>query len=184
MPEYISWEEFQKKGYFVVPIPEDYKPTPALRWFYENRECDTPDNNPNKNTPKAKELGTYSGKIEFVSQSLKANLPDDTERPLMARYIPSWEGYQSELAGKYPLQMITTHPRFSFHTHHDNHISWLNEIPEHRIIKDGNNWLTINIHTQDAKAPEASEMAILSRPIMTGAWCLASLNSPRESGRE
>ncbi len=76
MPKYISWEEFKKKGYYVVPVPEDYKPTPAMRWFYEGRECDTPDpGNPKKGTDKAQELGTYSGKIEFVSQSLHEAFP-------------------------------------------------------------------------------------------------------------
>ncbi len=37
LPKHISWEEFEKKGYFVVPMPKDYKPTPALRWFAEGR---------------------------------------------------------------------------------------------------------------------------------------------------
>ena len=65
----------------------------SLRWFYEGRACDTPDYlNPKRNTEKANELGTYSGKIEFVSQSLTKHLPDDKERPPMPRYIPSWEG--------------------------------------------------------------------------------------------
>lgn len=118
LPEYISYEDFKKKGYFVVPFPGDYKPTPALRWFYEGRECDTPDvHNPKRGTEKAKELGTHSGKIEFVSESLLEHFPDDEERPPMPRYIPSWEGHTSELAKKYPLQLISPHPRFSFHTH-------------------------------------------------------------------
>ncbi|MFC1860877.1 molybdopterin-dependent oxidoreductase [Chloroflexota bacterium] len=152
LQEYISWEEFKEKGYFVVPLPEDYKPTPALRWFYEGRECDTPDNNPKIGTDKAKELGTYSGKIEFVSQSLLQNMPDDDERPPMARYIPSWEGYQSELAKKYPLQIIMPHPRYSFHTHHDTHVAWLGEIPGHRVLKDGYQWHVARIHPVDAVA--------------------------------
>ncbi len=33
--KFISWDEFEKKGYYVIPVPEDYKPTPSLRWFYE-----------------------------------------------------------------------------------------------------------------------------------------------------
>jgi molybdopterin guanine dinucleotide-containing S/N-oxide reductase-like protein len=152
LPKYISFEEFKKKGYFVVPIPEDYKPTPALRWFYEGRECDTPDIlNPKRGTEKAKELGTYSGKIEFVSQSLLTHFPDDEERPPMARYIPSWEGHTSELAKKYPLQLISPHPRFSFHTHHDNKVPWLGDIPGHRIYKDGYEWQTVRIHPEDAE---------------------------------
>jgi len=153
LPEYISYEDFKKKGYFVVPFPEDYKPTPALRWFYEGRECDTPDAyNPKRGTEKAKELGTYSGKIEFVSRSLTEHFPDDEERPPMPRYIPSWEGHTSELAKKYPLQLIAPHPRFSFHTHHDISIHSLGDIPGHRIFKDGYYWHVTRIHPIDASA--------------------------------
>jgi molybdopterin guanine dinucleotide-containing S/N-oxide reductase-like protein len=153
LSEYVSFNNFKKKGYFIVPIPVDYKPTPGLRWFYEGRDCDTPDHfNPKRNTEKGKELGTYSGKIEFVSESLKANLPDDEERPLMPCYIPSWEGYNSELVRKYPLQLITPHPRYSFHTHHDANTSWLGEIPGHRVMKDGYYWHPARINPTDAAA--------------------------------
>ena len=128
------------------------KPTPALRWFYEGRPCDTPDyKNPKRSTGKAAELGTYSGKIEFVSESLKKFTPDDKERPVIARYIPSWEGYNSEIARKYPLQLISPHPRMTFHTHHDHHVKWLCEIPSNRIEKDGYYWHTVRLHPQDAE---------------------------------
>ncbi len=153
LPAYISYEDFKKKGYFVVPQVEDYQSTPALRWFAEGRPCDTPDtSNPKRDTEKSRELGTYSGKIEFVSQSLLAHLPDDDERPPLPRYIPSWEGHTSELAEKYPLQLISPHPRFSFHTQHDNHVPWLSEIPGHRVIKDGYAWQVVRLHPVDAEA--------------------------------
>jgi len=153
LPKYISWEEFVKKGYYVVPVPDDYKPTPALRWFYEGRPCDTPDvNNPKLGTDKAHELGTYSGKIEFSSESLKKHTPDDEERPPVPHYIPSWEGHTSELAKKYPLQMISPHPRFSFHSHFDKKGSWVNDIPGHRIFKNGRYYWTVRIHPRDAEA--------------------------------
>ncbi len=42
-PRTISWEEFNRKGYHIININDDYKPTPGLRWFYEGRACDTPD---------------------------------------------------------------------------------------------------------------------------------------------
>jgi molybdopterin guanine dinucleotide-containing S/N-oxide reductase-like protein len=151
LPKFITWEEFDKKGYFIVPFPEDYKSTPSLRWFYEGRACDTPDPaNPKKNTEKANELGTFSGKIEFVSESLKQYFPDDEERPVSPRYIPSWEGHRSELAKKYPLALVSPHPRFSFHTHYDKHTDWLNEIPIHRVKKDGYPWWPARIHPSDA----------------------------------
>jgi molybdopterin guanine dinucleotide-containing S/N-oxide reductase-like protein len=152
LPKHISWEEFDRKGYFLVPYPKDYKPTPSLRWFHDQRDCDTPDlNNPKRLTNKAKELGTLTGKIEFVSQSLTENFPDDEERPVSPHYIKSWEGHHSELAKKYPLQLLSPHPRFSFHTHYDKHTAWLNEIPTHRVIKDGYAYWPARIHLKDAK---------------------------------
>jgi len=39
-----------------------------------------------------KGLQTTSGKIEFVSSSLKRFDPGDEERPLIPKYIESWEG--------------------------------------------------------------------------------------------
>lgn len=153
LPKYISWDEFNRKGYFLVPIPEDYQSTPSLRWFYEGRECDTPDpGNPKRLTPEGKELGTYSGKIEFVAQSLLTHLPDDEERPPLPHYLQSWEGHRSGLAEKYPLQLLTPHPRFSFHTHYDTHTPWLNDIPEHRLKKEGYAWWPVRLNPADAAA--------------------------------
>ena len=150
LPKYISYEDFKKKGYFVVPLPENYKPTPAMRWFYEGRRRDTPDTL--APDPERKEgLGSSTGKIEFVSQSLQKHFPKDKERPPMARYIPSWEGYDSPLSKKYPLQLITPHPRYSYHTHYDAHCEWLADIPGHRIRKNGNNWMVVRINPQQAE---------------------------------
>jgi trimethylamine-N-oxide reductase (cytochrome c) len=149
----ISWQEFDKKGYHIINIKDGYKSTPSLRWFAEGRACDTPDaNNPKRGTDKADQLGTYSGKIEFVSESLKASFPDDWERPVSPRYIPSFEGHHSEMYKQYPLQLMSPHPRFSFHVHYDKHTDWLNDIPVHRIKKDGYAWWPARIHPDDAQA--------------------------------
>jgi anaerobic selenocysteine-containing dehydrogenase len=97
-------------------------------------------------------LGTPSGKIEFVSQTLQQFDPKDEERPPMPRYIPSWEGYNTrQLVDKYPLQLISPHPRFSYHTHHDNKSLWLDDIPQHRVKKDGYAYWPIRIHPLDAE---------------------------------
>ncbi len=153
LPKYISWEEFKKKTYYVIPLQDNYKSTPALRWFYEGRPCDTSDsNNPKLGTDKAHELGTLSGKIEFVSESLKKFTPDDKERAPLPQYIPSWEGHTSELAKQYPLQLITPHPRYTFHSHFDKEGSWVNHIPGHRIPNNGYYYWTVRIHPKDAEA--------------------------------
>jgi anaerobic selenocysteine-containing dehydrogenase len=184
LPNYLSFEEFRRKGYFIVPIPEDYKPTPALRWFHDSRPCDTPDHfNPKRQTDKNRELGTYTGKIEFVSQSLKENLPDDDERPPLPRYIPSWEGYNSELAAKYPLQLITPHPRYSFHTHHDSNASWLGEIPGHRVRKDGYLWRPVRLHPDDAAKRGIKDRDIVKLYNDRGAvLCIAEITERIKAG--
>jgi molybdopterin guanine dinucleotide-containing S/N-oxide reductase-like protein len=154
----VTWEEFNEKGYYLIPCPEDRKPTPSLRWFAEGRECDTPDTGNRKRLAgKPKELGTYTGKIEFASVSLRENLPDDKERPVVPHFIPWEEGYKSKQWEKYPLQIISPHPRFSFHTHYDNHVEWLNEIPMHRVLKDGYAWWPVRINPVDAAKRGISE---------------------------
>ena len=157
LPKYISWEEFERKGYFVVPLPGDYRPTPALRWFAEGRDKDTPDPGPAGGAmqalPDKAGLDTQSGKIEFESQSLKRFDANDPERPPVPRYIPSWEGHHTrKLQARYPLQLITPHPRFSFHTMNDGKGSWMNEVPEHRVkARDGHYYWVIRINPQDAR---------------------------------
>lgn len=201
-PKVISWEDLKKKGYYVIPVPENYKSTPAFRWFYEGKDCDTPDPlNPKRGTEKAKELGTYSGKLEFVSQSLLQQFPDDEERPPMPRYIPSWEGHTSELAAKYPLQIISPHPRFSLHTHHDKHCQWLGDIPDHRICKDGYYYQTVRIHPSDAWARGIADGDIVNlyndrgqvlgvakltercRPGVLHSYCSSGKYDPLEPGK-
>jgi molybdopterin guanine dinucleotide-containing S/N-oxide reductase-like protein len=184
MPQYISFEEFKEKGYFVVPYPEPYTSTPALRWFYEGRECDTADNNPQRNTLRANKLGTYSGQIEFVSESLKQHFPRDKERPPMPRYIPSWEGHETSLlVKKYPLQMISPHPRFSFHTHHDTGVPWLKEIPDHRIFKGDNYWRVVRIHPADAEARGIKQGDIVKLYNDRGSvLCIATLTERMKPG--
>ncbi len=158
LPRYITWEEFEKKGYFVVPLPADYTPTPAMRWFAEDRKRDTPDWGPRPgDTEGLHGLQTASGKIEFVSSAIMRLQMDvvDPERPAMGpQYIPSWEGHHTEeLYGSYPLQMVSPHPRFSFHTMGDSKESWLNDVKDHRVRKeDGHFYWVIRLNAVDAAA--------------------------------
>jgi len=154
LKKYISYADLKKKGYFVVPsMPADAKPKVSFRWFYEGRpnDLDSEPKNLQIGTDRAHLLGTPSGKIEFVSQTLQKFDPNDKERPPMPRYIPSWEGYNTKkLTKDYPLQLISPHPRFSYHTHNDNKSTWLNDIPQHRVVKNGYAWWPVRINPQDA----------------------------------
>ena len=156
LPKVTTFEEFRKKGYYVLPaMPDDEEPRVSLRWFYEGRPNDLYSEvlNPNLGTDKAHLLGTPSGKVEFVSQTLQKYAPEDDERKPTARYIPSWEGHTTgELTDKYPLQMISPHPRFSYHTHNDNKSYWLDDIPQHRVKKGGYAYWPVRINPGDAEA--------------------------------
>jgi molybdopterin guanine dinucleotide-containing S/N-oxide reductase-like protein len=159
LPERVTWEEFEKKGYYVVPVPEDRIPTPALRWFAEGRTKDTPDWGPRpSDTIQSAGLQTTSGKIEFVASSLtllEQSGTVDSERPTMGpQYIESWEGHHTtELYGTYPLQLVSPHPRFSFHTMGDAKDSWTNNIKDHRVPKeDGHYYWIIRLNPNDARS--------------------------------
>jgi len=154
LPKYVTWEEFFEKGYFVVPDNDKGKPPVALRWFAEDRRRDTPDwgPRPGEHNKGGKGLQTTTGKVEFVSTSLmRLNAEDDRERPPMHQYIPSWEGHHTkELFEKYPLALISPHPRFSFHTMSDGKDSFVNDIKDHRMLIDGHYYWIIRINTEDA----------------------------------
>jgi len=154
LPDHISWDDFFEKGYYVVPMPDEYKHTPALRWFAEDREKDTPDFGPASEyqVEFGKGLQTPSGLIEFEPSSLKNFDPNDEERPSIPKYLHSWEGHHTtDLYKKYPLQLITPHPRFSFHTVGDAKDSWTNDIKDHRVLIDGYYYWIIRINSKDAE---------------------------------
>ncbi len=71
----------------------------------------------------------------------------------MTKYIPAWEGHHTtELYQKYPLQLITPHPRYSFHTMGDGKHSWINDIKDHRVLIDGYYYWIVRINSRDAGA--------------------------------
>ena len=154
LPKYISWKDFLKKGYFVVPpLPEDRRDPVSLRWFYEGRKKDVPEPHPlpgDYGEEFMKGLQTQSGKFEFECSSLKRFDPDDPERPPIVKYLRSWEGPGTELYERYPLQLISPHSRFSYHTLSDGKDSSINDIKEHRVLVNGHYYWVFRINGQDA----------------------------------
>lgn len=156
LPKVISWRKLLKKGYYVVPAPETAAlPPRAFQWFYEGRKKDVPEPHPlvSEHTGDFREgLQTQSTKFEFECQSLKRFAPDDEERPPILRYNRSWEGHGSERQKDFPLQLLTPHSRFSFHTEADGKDAFANDIAEHRMLVDGHYYLTLRISTEDAQS--------------------------------
>lgn len=156
LANHISWTEFCRKGYYVVP-PErpDFSQPVDMRWFAEGRQKDVPEPHPLPSQFAegfGKGVQTPSGKIEFVPEILRRHTADNPDRPALNRYIPSWEGRgTTTLAGKYPLQMIATHSRYSFHTSSDGKNSAVNHVRDHRARIAGHDFWLLRINAVDAK---------------------------------
>ncbi len=153
----ISWKKFMRKGYYVVP-PENKvanrAPT-SMRWFAEGRKKDVPEPSPlpgEYGDRYLEGLQTQSGKFEFEPSSLK-RFGQDPDRPPINTYTPAWEGRATtDLYMKYPLQLITPHPRFSFHTMGDGKDSVINDIVDHRVNVGGHYYWIARMNSRDAEA--------------------------------
>ena len=139
----IQYDEFQKKGYYVIPTDPEWKTKPAgLNKFQED-----PENNP---------LNTPSGKVEFLSQNLAKHFPDDTERPPVPHWIEKGSGHDerlsSERAGKYPLIIMSNHGRWRVHAQCDD-ITWTREISTCKVDgPDGYKYEPLWMNPADAAA--------------------------------
>ena len=103
-----DYDNFKRNPVYRVHPPD--RPYVAFR-----RQIEDPENNP---------FPTPSGKIEIYSQQL-ANM-NDPNLPAIPKYIEAWEGPNDPMAQKYPLQLITIHPRRRAHTQGET-IPWLME---------------------------------------------------------
>ncbi len=138
----IKWEDFLDKQYVVLPTAEDWeKDVVGLRPFY-----DDPEKNP---------LPTPSGKLEFYSERIAKNFPDDLERPPIPKWIEKSamhdERMSSWRAQKYPLLLMSNHGRWRVHSQADD-ISWSREVVTCKVRGwDGYMYEPVWIHPSDAE---------------------------------
>ena len=143
LDNFISWEDFEEKQYVVLPTAEDWEEdTVGLRPFY-----DDPEQNP---------LPTPTGKLEFYSAALAEAYPDDEERPPIPKWIEKSITHDERMASyrsnKYPLLLMSNHPRHRVHAQADD-ISWSREIVTCKVkCWDGYMYEPCWIHPQDAEA--------------------------------
>ena len=125
---------------------------PSFRWFWQNRKKDVPEFQPlpsDYTEEYLRGLQTQSGKLEFECNSLKRFV--DPERPPIVKYVPSWEGpHSGDLFERYPLQLLTPHSKYSFHTQGDGKDSFLLNIEDHRVNIGGYYYWIIRLNAQDA----------------------------------
>jgi len=139
----ISWEEFQRKGYFVIPTARDWERDPVgMAEFVAN--------------PGAHPLETESGKIEFYSERLAGQFPEDKERPPVPHWIAYGESQQESRqhprARLYPLLLVSNHSKWRVHAEHDD-LSWTREIAMSKVKgPDGYLYEPVWINPRDAAA--------------------------------
>jgi len=155
LPRVISWKKFLRKGYYVVPPQtRTARRSVSWRWFAEGRKKDIPEPAPLPSEyaeSYLEGLQTQSGLFEFEASSLK-RYGEDPERPPLNIYIPAWEGRQTTaLYARYPLQLISPHPRYSFHTQSDAKDSATNDIVDHRVLVDGHHYWIARMNRFDAR---------------------------------
>ncbi len=182
LPKHISWKKFIKKGYFVVPSEKEKLRAPvSFRWFWENRKKDVPEPLPlpsDYNGEYLRGLQTQSGKLEFECNSLIR--AKDPERPPIVKYEPSWEGTHSgAMFEKFPLQMITPHSKYSFHTQGDGKDSFLLNIEDHRVNIEGWHYWIIRMNPEDAAARGIKKHDLVKVFNDRGAVLCAALPTPR-----
>jgi trimethylamine-N-oxide reductase (cytochrome c) len=142
----ISWEQLKEKKYWVSPVKPDWEKDPVgLTGFY---------NDPAKNP-----LTTPSGKVDFYSQRIADAFPTDKERGPVAHWTvggPASAGWShdeslwGERAKKYPLLLVSNHPRWRLHAQNDDN-SWMREIPTCKVKGyDGYLYEPVWIHPTDA----------------------------------
>jgi anaerobic dimethyl sulfoxide reductase subunit A len=95
--EIPDYDELKQKGYHTIDLGEPF--------IAFKKQIEDPENNP---------FATPSGKIEIYSKMVE-NL-GDPEFPPIPKYIEAWEGRNDPLAEKYPLQLISSHPRHRVHS--------------------------------------------------------------------
>ena len=85
---------------------------------------------------------------------------------------------------KYPLQMISPHPRFSFHTMGDGKQSWMNEVKDHRVLDaDGHYYWIMRLNPGDAAARGIADGDLIRAFNDRGSVILAAQVTERRARR-
>jgi trimethylamine-N-oxide reductase (cytochrome c) len=171
LPKHLTWEQFKKAGYYEFKVPDNWRAPVRENWswktFYEKANEAPPPNCP-WFPPKG--LITESGLIEIYSsaeeriagmgqsgyylnedltqETQKYEKPDPGPDPLVSpipKYMPNPE---DPIRDKYPLAVLTSHPKFRYHTSYAN-VVWLKDAEGKEI--NGYVYHPIWMNTKDAE---------------------------------
>ena len=113
-PDIPDFDAMKRDGVLKIKFPE-----PIVSF---KEQIEDPEHNP---------FPTLSGKIEIYSEHL-AEMNNPLIPPI-PKYISPWENYDDPLAAKYPLQLLTPHPRRGTHSTLTENVPWLDEVERQAI---------------------------------------------------
>jgi anaerobic dimethyl sulfoxide reductase subunit A len=169
--EIPDYEKFKKEGVHKIKCPE-----PPISF---KEQIEDPEKNP---------FPTISGKIEIYSQIL-ADL-NDPEIPPIPKHLDGWEGPEDPLTKRFPLQLITFHPRFRGHSSFYTNI-WVNQIKPQSIYLNSRDARMRGIRNGEMARVfndrgETIILASVGEVIMPGVAAIAegAWYAPDEKGRD
>ena len=156
LPQHVSWKDFLKKGYYVVPPLARGPPRPGLLPLVRGGSRQGHAGAHAAAGRLHRGVRPRACRPSRASSSSSRRASSGSTRttrsaaPIM-RYVPAWEGpHCDELYAKYPLQLITPHPRHSFHTQSDGKDAVVNDIRDHRVLVDGHYYWIVRRQPRDA----------------------------------
>ena len=168
LTKFYTWEEFKKIGYHKWQLPDTWHSFFLNSWNWKKFYEDPKNKVPNTPTPESGLIELYSQstvKIGALGQSgyYVAKDPDmtnpDTKKyespnpgpdplvPGIGTYIPNPEGPGTPRGQKYPIAVMTSHPKFWYHTSYPN-VKWLQD--EIRKNIGGYMYMPIRMSRKDA----------------------------------
>ena len=116
--------------------------------------------------PEKYPLTTPTGKLEFEATGLMQHFPDDLERPPVPKWVAQGISHEetigTERSKKYPLLVISNHPRWSVHSKHED-ITWLREIETCKVTgPDGYQYHPVWLHPSEAEKRDIRHGDIVS----------------------
>lgn len=108
-----DFDAMKRDGVLKIKLPE---PIISFR-----KQIEDPEHNP---------FPTLSGKIEIYCDHMAEM--NDPRIPPIPKYITHWENYDDPKAGRYPLQLLTTHYKTRAHSTWHN-VPWMREIEPHSV---------------------------------------------------
>ena len=160
LPKHITWEEFEKKGYFVVPFARGPRVHPGLPLVRRGPGARHP-----RLGPASRGHVQAQGSADPVRQDrvrliqphpLREDRRSTPSVPIMGpQYLESWEGHHTTgLVRQVPAADDLARTRASASTPWATAKgSWLNDVKDHRVLHDdGHYYWIMRVNTEDAAA--------------------------------